>query len=161
LRTSRTRARDRSKTLVRNSYIRFVCLRRKRTDNGKVPGGRGAQLGQEDLHELQCTKCHKGDALQEVWLQRPQDKDPRNEEGLDRLRPHDSSITSGSRAGVLENRDKKKRVEETPPQLGITLWSHLSFSYRRVCLPKWLPLIHSTDHNLSDGQMPDCCNTAT
>lgn len=108
MRTSRTRARDRSKTLVRNSYIRFVCLRRKRTDNGKVPGGRGAQLGQEDLHELQCSKRHKGDALQEVWLQRPQDKDPRNEESLDCLRPHDCSITSTSRAGALENRETKK-----------------------------------------------------
>ena len=109
MRTSRTRARDRSKVLVRNGYIRYVCLRRKRTDNGKVPGGRGAQLGQEDLHELQCSKRHKGDALQEVWLQRPQDKDPRNEESLDHLRPHDCSITSTDRANALENRGKKKK----------------------------------------------------
>jgi hypothetical protein len=93
---------------VRNSYIRFVCLRRKRTDNGKVPGGRGAQLGQEDLHELQCSKRYKGDALQEVWLQRPQDKDPRNEENLDHHRPHDCSITSPSIAGAFKNREKKK-----------------------------------------------------
>jgi len=108
LRTSRTRARDRSKTSVHNSYIRYVYLRRKRTDNGKVPGGRGAQPGQEDLHELQCSKRHKGDALQEVWLQRPQDKDPGNEESLDHLHPHDCSIISNRRAGALKNRGKKK-----------------------------------------------------
>jgi hypothetical protein len=38
------------------------------------------------------------------------------------------------------HRLEKKRVEGTPPQLGITLWLHLSSSYKRACLPKWHPV---------------------
>jgi hypothetical protein len=32
--------------------------------------------------------------------------------------------------------EQKKRVEGTPPQLGITLWSHLSSSFKRACFAK-------------------------
>jgi len=54
----------------------------RETAYGKIPGGRGKEPRQEDLHELQRKECDQGDSVQEVWVQGAPDQDKGDKEDL-------------------------------------------------------------------------------